>query len=204
MVLVLVIVDDLNVAKQVMKAPGWTNRFPDGHYIFDLSFKKPLGLLFGNGKDWKEARRITMKLLHNLQFFKQNYTESLVSYEAAEFERRLIENMGKNGQGFVTICPPKDTDFGFHSLNVLLHLIMSKRFEYGDPVVEDLLHLFDRSGRLTNIGTTAVDFFPWLRHIPGLTFMDALKRSSDACYNLFRVIMSNAIKTCVECGASRS
>ena len=185
---VRMLLDDLNTAKEIMKAAGWANRFPDGYYVFDICFKKPLGLFFGSGKDWKEARRITIKFLHNLQFFKQDHMESLISYEAAELEQRIVQKIEGSGQGCVTICPPEEIDFRLHTLNVLLHVIVSKRFEHGDPRAENFLKLMDRAHEESHFGTSVLDFVPWLRYIPDLTFMDHWKRASEACFGIFQVL----------------
>ena len=92
-----------------------------------------------------------MRLLHNLQFFKQNHTESLISYEVAELEQHMTEQIEKSGRGCVTVSPTEDIDFQFHALKVLLHVIMihSLPIDYSNAFTLSLM-CFEKS---VSVGT---------------------------------------------------
>ena len=184
-----VLVQDLKTAKEIMSSPDWINRFSPNHYLLDANFKKPLGLIWGGGNDWKQVRKLSSKLLHELDFFKPKYLENFIVYEVSQLEKALKTRIEKNGGYEVTLCP--HNIFEIHTLNIVYQVMMKKRFEHGDPVAEEILASINEGNRQFNVGSSIVDVFPWLRHIPGLTFMDAVKRASDVCYNYFTVSNSN-------------
>ena len=172
-----------------MSSSAWINRVPPNHYLHEGSFKKPLGLLFGNGNDWKEVRKLASKLLHELDFFKPKHLEKFIVYEISQVEKELKTRIEKNGGNEVTLCPHQM--FEIHTLNIVYQVMMKKRFEHGDPVAEEILRTANEANRQFNLGTSIVDVFPWLRHIPGLTFADAAHRAANACYNYFTVSKCN-------------
>ena len=172
-----------------MSSPSWINRVPLNFYTHDASFGKPLGLLIGGDNDWKEARKLTTKLLHQLDFFKPKHLEEFVTHEIAQVEQELRTRIEKSGGKEVTLCPHQM--FEIHALNIVYQVMMKKRFEHGDPVAEEILRTANEANRQFNLGSSILDVFPWLRHIPGLTFMDSVKRASDVCYNYFTVSNGN-------------
>ena len=175
-----------------MSSSAWINRLPQQHYIYDASFERPLGLLAGAGNDWKEARKLTLKLLHQLDFFKPKHFEKFITYEVTQVEQGLRRKMEENGGRELTLCPHQM--FEIHTLNIVYQVIMKKRFEHGDPVAEEILRTLNEANRQFNVGTSIVDVFPWLRHVPGLTFMDSLTKASDVCYDYFRVCHTKAFR----------
>ena len=179
------LITDLKTAKEIMGSAAWINRVPPTYYLNGASFKKPLGLVFGTGNDWKEVRKLASKLLHELDFFKPKHLEKLILYEIAQVEQELKVRIEKSGGCQVSLCP--HTMFEIHTLNIVYQVMMKKRFEHGDPVAEEILRTANEANRQFNAGTSILDVFPWLRRIPGLTFMDAVKRASDVCYSYFTV-----------------
>ena len=168
-----------------MSSSDWINRLSQNHYLYDASFNKPIGLLFSNGSDWKEARKLTLKLLHQLDFFRPKHFEKFITYEVNQVEQGLRKRIEENGGQEVTLCPHQM--FEIHTLNIVYQVIMKKRFEHGDPFAEELLRTLNEANREFNAGSSILDVFPWFRHIPGLTFLDLWKRASIVCYDYFRV-----------------
>ena len=180
----LVQIADLDLAKRLMSSSDWVNKYWDSHYLYTASFHKPIGLLFSNGQHWKEARKLTVKLLHQLDFYKPSRMEEFISFEMAEVEQVLTENISENG-GQVTFSPHQM--FERSALNIVCQVIMGKRFDREDPVAEKILSTANAANRQFNPGCSVLDVIPWLRHVPGLTFIDSFKRASNVVYDYFSV-----------------
>ena len=116
---------NLKTAKNIMSSAAWINRLPPLYYFTDATFGKPIGLLFSNGNDWKEARKLCFKLLHQLDFFRSRHIEGFISFEIAQVENDLQKRIQENGAEELTMCPHQM--FELATLNILYQVIMNKR-----------------------------------------------------------------------------
>ena len=167
-----------------LTSPRWASRFPQNHYLHTTTFDKSIGLLFGNGQRWKEARRVTLKLLHQLDFFRPAKLESFVVPEIVEIVKTLGEKVDcANEAGSTHYFSPHQM-FQVAALNVVCQLVMGRRFHHTDKEAVWILEQLSRS----NLEFTAsLEVFPWLKHFPFLTFLGSHQRGSNILYGFFRV-----------------
>ena len=178
----------MDVCKKVMTCSHWANRFPHNHYMFTTTFDKDIGILFGNGSRWKEARRLTLRLLHQLNFFKPNKMELFIMPEIEE----IVDMLGQKvdpaaGAGAEPYIFSPHQMFEVGTLNVVCQVIMERRFDHSDPQVIHILDEMNRANREFSAAYTILEFFPWLKHIPRLTFLGSAQRFSNLLYDFFRV-----------------
>ncbi|XP_059102935.1 cytochrome P450 2C19-like isoform X1 [Peromyscus eremicus] len=123
-------------------------------------FKKGLGIVFSNGRNWKETRRFSLMTLRNFGMGKRSI-EDRVQEEA----RCLVEELRKtNGS-------PCDPTFilGCAPCNVICSIVFQNRFDYKD---QDFLNLMNNLNENVKIMSS-----PWMQvcnnfpviidHLPG-------------------------------------
>ncbi|XP_017376778.2 cytochrome P450 2C18, partial [Cebus imitator] len=100
---------------------------------------KGLGILFSNGKKWKEIRRFSLMTLRNFGMGKRSI-EDRVQEEA----RCLVEELRK------TSALPCDPTFilGCAPCNVICSVVFHKRFDYKDQRFLNLMEKFNENLRL--------------------------------------------------------
>ncbi|XP_043782848.1 cytochrome P450 2C19-like [Cervus elaphus] len=121
--------------------------------------RKGHGILFSNGKRWKETRRFSLMTLRNLGMGKRSI-EDRVQEEA----RCLVEELRKtNGlpcdPTFILGCAP---------CNVICSIIFQNRFEYKDQFFLDMMKMFNENARILsspwlqvcNTFPVLIDYFP--------------------------------------------
>ncbi|XP_051002427.1 cytochrome P450 2C11 [Acomys russatus] len=132
-----------------------------GRGSFPLSERvnKGLGIIFSNGKKWKEIRRFSIMTLRNLGMGKRSI-EDRVQEEA----RCLVEELRK------TKGAPCDPTFilGCAPCNVICSIIFQKRFDYNEQTFLNLMEKFNENLRLLstpwiqvcNTFPAIIDYFP--------------------------------------------
>ncbi|XP_054584916.1 cytochrome P450 2C27-like isoform X1 [Eptesicus fuscus] len=109
-----------------------------GRGSFPLAEKtnKGFGILFSNGKRWKEIRRFSLMTLRNLGMGKRNI-EDRVQEEA----RCLVEELRK------TNASPCDPTFilGCAPCNVICSIIFQNRFDYKDKFFLNIMERFNEN-----------------------------------------------------------
>ncbi|XP_052028332.1 cytochrome P450 2C11 [Apodemus sylvaticus] len=132
-----------------------------GRGSFPVSEKvnKGLGIIFSNGKKWKEIRRFSIMTLRNFGMGKRSI-EDRVQEEA----RCLVEEL-RSSKG-----APCDPTFilGCAPCNVICSIIFQKRFDYKDPTFLNLMDKFNENFRLLstpwiqvcNTFPAIIDYFP--------------------------------------------
>ncbi|CAG7820993.1 unnamed protein product [Allacma fusca] len=180
-------VNDIQVARKVMSSPDCRDRLPEGHVLYERSFNKPLGILFGNGKNWAVSRDFAVKTLSNLGFGQGTAVEHCIATEMEDILQKIEAIVQQE-------CTFQPHGF-FHvpTLNVLWNLIAGSRFSHNDQKLTELLKYFYKWNRSFNLGATALHAFPWLRHIPKLTEHDAWVNGHLKFSAFFKNIMEERI-----------
>lgn len=173
-----------------MADPEWINRFPLEHFIYETSFNKPLGVVLGCGEYWSHSRKLVMKLLHRCGFYNADKMEGIIQSEWDYLEHRLNELFHSESElfGFSSVDSIQACLHRFtmvHSVNLMLEVLFGFTLEADLPETQQFLKKLINTE--FNLGASVVDMFPWLRHIPGLTYMYTYKKNSDACYEYFKV-----------------
>ncbi|KAM9197493.1 cytochrome P450 2C19-like isoform 2-T2 [Dugong dugon] len=117
-----------------------------GHFPVAERASKNFGVIFSNGKRWKEIRRFSLMTLRNFGMGKRS-TEDRVQEEA----RCLVEALRETKASpcdptFILACAP---------CNVICSIIFQKRFEYTD---QDFLNLIEKVDENTQIVSS-----PWMQ-----------------------------------------
>ncbi|XP_030796822.1 cytochrome P450 2C9 isoform X1 [Rhinopithecus roxellana] len=131
-----------------------------GHSPLADRANRGFGIVFSNGKRWKEIRRFSLMTLRNFGMGKRS-TEDRVQEEA----RCLVEELRK------TKGSPCDPTFilGCAPCNVICSIIFHKRFDYKD---QQFLNLMEKLNENVKIGSTpwiqiCNNFPPFIDYLPG-------------------------------------
>ncbi|KAK2098715.1 hypothetical protein P7K49_024166 [Saguinus oedipus] len=132
-----------------------------GRSIFPVPQRtsKELGIIFSNGKRWKEIRRFSLTTLRNFGMGKRSI-EDRVQQEA----RCLVEELRK------TKASPCDPTFilGCAPCNIICSVVFQNRFDYKDETFLTLMKRFNENARILsspwiqvcNNFPLLVDYFP--------------------------------------------
>ena len=183
-----VAIADMTVAKAIMNDTAWVNRFPYGHFFYDTSYGKAQGLVFSNGEYWRHARKTSLKLLHQCGFFKVGQIQPVIMSEFLQLETKISSKLTKIGAA--DICFHEL--FQPHILNIISRILSGRRFEQAEAEGKRIVKNFSDFNHAFNVGASIVEIFPWLRHIPGLTFVDVMKKT---CYEQYDYIQVSKPKT---------
>ncbi|XP_033081021.1 cytochrome P450 2C9-like isoform X1 [Trachypithecus francoisi] len=131
-----------------------------GHIPLADRASRGFGIVFSNGKRWKEIRRFSLMTLRNFGMGKRSI-EDRVQEEA----RCLVEDLRK------TKGSPCDPTFilGCAPCNVICSIIFHKRFDYKD---QQFLNLMEKLNENVKIGSTpwiqiCNNFPPFIDYLPG-------------------------------------
>ncbi|XP_040847803.1 cytochrome P450 2C14-like isoform X1 [Ochotona curzoniae] len=126
----------------------------------NVKVNKGLGVIFSNGKTWKDTRRFSLMTLRNFGMGKRSIEERV-----QEEARCLVEELRK------TNASPCDPTFilGAAPCNVICSVIFQSRFEYKDQKFLNLMAKFNENFRLANsLSLQMCNMFPILAHfLPG-------------------------------------
>ncbi|XP_055416218.1 cytochrome P450 2C9-like isoform X3 [Bubalus kerabau] len=141
-----------------------------GRGIFPLAERANLvnGILFSNGRTWKEMRRFSLMTLRNFGMGKRSI-EDRVQEEAC----CLVEELRKtNGlpcdPTFILGCAP---------CNVICSIIFQNRFDYKDPVFLDLMERLNEILRILSS--------PWVQEKQNQQFEFTLENLTTTVFDLF-------------------
>ena len=88
------------------------------------------------------------------------------------------------------LCPREMSELA--TLNIVYEVIMNKRFKHRDTVAKQILDTIIAANRDLVLGVGPLELFPWLRCIPGLTYLDLWTKASNTCYDYFKVTYDNS------------
>ncbi|KAJ8246491.1 hypothetical protein GJAV_G00268410 [Gymnothorax javanicus] len=113
------------------------------------------GIVFTNGKSWREIRRFSISSLRDFGMGKRGGEETIINES-----RHLIEVFEKfKGEPFDTSQPLIHA-----AANTISALMYGSRFDYTDPAVRKLVDLVQENTRM--VGSPEIqlyNMFPWLR-----------------------------------------
>ena len=176
--------EDLAVSKKVMTSNLWSDRVYQNFYTGVISFGKNIGILFANGEDWRESRKVTLKLLHQLNFFNNANIEERFAQECLKITenlgRKILENSGefKFSPNHMYILP---------TLNIICEFIMGQRFESDDPLGQRVLTLLHECNKEFKVCYGILDAFPFLKNWPKLTYLGVIQKLCDLLYEIVQV-----------------
>ncbi|XP_011787366.1 PREDICTED: cytochrome P450 2C9-like [Colobus angolensis palliatus] len=127
--------------------------------LFERANRK-FGIIFSNGKRWKEIRRFSLMTLRNFGMGKRSI-EDRVQEEA----RCLVEELRK------TNASPCDPTFilGCAPCNVICSIIFHKRFDYKDQQFLNLMEKFNENVKILSSPWIQIcnNFSPIIDYLPG-------------------------------------
>ena len=174
-----------------MSSSLWPDRVSLNHYMHRSTFDKPLGLLFGSG-EWREkSSRLTVKLLHQFEFFKPQKMEGLISFEMSEIEGDLANRIDEAG-GKLIFSP--HTMFEVGTMNIVCQILFGRRYSSRDPKVLELLDKMNTANRGFSLGYTMLEVIPWLKYFPRLCWIHSIGVCSDMVYRICSVGNKNNLE----------
>uniref|UniRef100_G1RRD4 Cytochrome P450 family 2 subfamily C member 19 n=1 Tax=Nomascus leucogenys TaxID=61853 RepID=G1RRD4_NOMLE len=131
-----------------------------GHFPLAERANRGFGIVFSNGKRWKEIRRFSLMTLRNFGMGKRSI-EDRVQEEA----RCLVEELRK------TKASPCDPTFilGCAPCNVICSIIFQKRFDYKDQQFLNLMEKLNENVRIVSTPWIQIcnNFPPIIDYFPG-------------------------------------
>ncbi|XP_011787364.1 PREDICTED: cytochrome P450 2C9-like isoform X1 [Colobus angolensis palliatus] len=131
-----------------------------GHFPLADRANRGFGIVFSNGKRWKEIRRFSLMTLRNFGMGKRSI-EDRVQEEA----RCLVEELRK------TNASPCDPTFilGCAPCNVICSIIFHKRFDYKDQQFLNLMEKFNENVKILSSPWIQIcnNFSPIIDYLPG-------------------------------------
>ena len=176
----------MTLAKKIAAAPNWATRFKDDHFMSTYATSnQPVGLVWGNGENWRVNRTFISKMLTELEFYNLANLQALVRIEVDGIIKKLGAIVDEGGsKGYGTFAPRHF--YQLASANVMFQTMFGRRFDPNDEQMSKVLELLNTVSRETNLGGTVLELFPWIRHIPGvkyvpgLGFLDKFRHFSEA------------------------
>uniref|UniRef100_A0A8D1I0C2 unspecific monooxygenase n=1 Tax=Sus scrofa TaxID=9823 RepID=A0A8D1I0C2_PIG len=117
-----------------------------GHFPVAEKTHKGLGIIFSNGKKWKEIRRFSLMTLRNLGMGKRSIEDRIQEEACCLVEELRKTNASPCDPTFILDCAP---------CNVICSIIFQNRFDYTD---QDFLTLLEKFHENLNILSS-----PWIQ-----------------------------------------
>ncbi|XP_020929679.1 cytochrome P450 2C42 [Sus scrofa] len=154
-----VVLHGYEVMKEALIAAGeeFSGR---GHFPMAERVNKGHGIIFSNGKIWKETRRFSLMTLRNLGVGKRSIEEHIQEEARCLVEELRRTNASPCDPTFLLSCAP---------CNVICSIIFRNRFDYTDPNFLTFLGKFNENFRILNsLWIQACNNFPALiDYLPG-------------------------------------
>ena len=185
----VMLLSDLKLTKQVFTSSTWIKRFPDSamHYMYKLSFNKPIGILFGNGQHWKESRRILVKLFKEHKLLDQAYLEDLYSSEIRPFLLELHRRIEQNGNNEPSAIFSPRHSFDNQVMNVIFKILFGRRLNDEETKEGGLLDQMNHANSNLTALLSSLEYFPFLENFPKLTWLGSVMKLCDTIYDIAAV-----------------
>ena len=139
----------------------------------------------GNGQHWKESRKIVVKLLRDHNLLDQYHLGDLYSTEIRPVLQDLHQNIEQSGEGSVIFSPRHM--FVVPVMNVSFKNLfgrgLSEEEKAEGGLVDQIIHVNSTFSLLFS----SVEFFPFLRYFPNLTFLGPIIKCCDKIYDTSQV-----------------
>ena len=193
MSIAFIIIGELALGKKIAAAPTWAYRFKNDHFMSTYATSnQPVGIVWGNGENYRANRTFVTKMLTDLEFYSLANLQALVQIEVKEINKQLGEIVVQGGAaGYGTFAPRHF--YQLASANVMFQTMFGRRFDPDDEEMSKVLEVLNIVTREANLGGTVLELFPWARHIPGikyipgLTFLDKFKQFSEVFSQFIQV-----------------
>ncbi|GFN93735.1 cytochrome p450 [Plakobranchus ocellatus] len=128
------------------------------------------GVVNSSGDVWQEHRVFLLNNMKELGIGKTKFEANVID-EVGPF---LEELHATKGADF-------DSEYCIQTAvcNIICSISFGQRFDYNDPDLTEILHIFDKNMRL-NGSTALVNFFPFLEYVPGDPFKCSLSLENVA------------------------
>lgn len=123
---------------------------PNDAGVLDRSFNKVLGVFFGEGEQWIESRRFTLR---HLRGFGKEETENMMKEEFDIFSSTIKDGSIIQGNGL----------FSFPAVNVIWRILSNKRLSLEDKKANAFLQNLTKMFRLGDATGGIVAIFPFIR-----------------------------------------
>ncbi|CAL8259989.1 unnamed protein product [Merluccius merluccius] len=115
-------------------------------------------ILVDYGVQWKEHRRFALTTLRNFGLGKQSMEERILA-EVKHLMEPLEESVGG------TLNP--QVLFHNGSSNIICQVLFGKRFDYNDPFIKEIVHLYTENAKIANGPWSMLyDTIPMIRRLP--------------------------------------
>ncbi|XP_048194576.1 cytochrome P450 2C18-like isoform X7 [Perognathus longimembris pacificus] len=133
-----------------------------GRSIFPVMERsnKSCGIVFSNGKKWKEMRRFSLTTLRNFGMGKRSIEERVQEEACCLVEELRRTNGSPCDPTFILGCAP---------CNVICSIVFQHRFDYKDQIFLNLMEKFNENFRILNSSWMQIySAFPdIMKHLPG-------------------------------------
>ncbi|KAK6997634.1 cytochrome P450 2J3 [Biomphalaria glabrata] len=179
---IMVVINGYDLIKEIFvkRADEFSDRAP---FFLDKATGMPCkGIVFANGKTWKEQRATALSILRNLGMGKDTLAQ-IIQDEVGHFMQLLAQLEGR---------PTKmRINMNMGIANIICSFLLGRRFEYDDPTFQKLMQLLRYIVGNTSKGEI-VSVFPILSLLPGDQFHS--KRLAASSKAVIEIIVEKFIR----------
>jgi len=180
-----IIVSSAEYAREMLCREEFVDRFADG-WMLDRQFGQQIGIIFNNGKPYREIKHFTVKNLKDFGFGKKQNMETAVQDELTDFLHYFQHTTLKEGPLTIKM----EHMFTLPVLNILWIMVAGLRFSYDDEKLHSLIKIVEEISKTHDIGGNILMAFPCLRFLfPELTGHAHQLRLYGKLHQFFRDIM---------------
>ena len=153
-----------------------------------MSFNKAIGILFGNGRHWKESRRVVVKLLRQHNFLDQSHLQDLYSGDVRPLLQSLHAQIDQQS-GSAIFSPSRL--FNVPVMNVIFKLLFGRGLNEEERGKGGLLDQMHRCNSNFTVALSSLEYFPFLKYLPQFTFLGPAMKCCNVIYDIARVRAGN-------------
>jgi len=184
-----IIVSSAEYAREMHCREEFVDRFADG-WMLDRQFGQQLGLIFNNGRPYREIKHFTVKNLKDFGFGKKQNMETAVEDELLDFLHYFDDGILHGKPNTIKM----EHLFTLPVLNILWIMVAGTRFSYDDDKLHRLIRTVDEITKTHDIGGNILMAFPYLRFLfPEATGHAHQLRLYAKLHEFFRDIMQSRL-----------
>lgn len=187
-------VRDLEVAKKILNSSSWPDRVTSNYFMHLIAYNKPLGLIFGCGETYRKTKKLAVRLLHQLDFFKTDKIEKFSSLEISELCDKLEKKIVEKGANNSLVVKPHKL-FQAHALSIIWQVIVGTRFDSKNPILNNFLKMVMDGAKKYTSGHTGSDAkSPLVRFFNRIRCFHLAYVSHMETYSIFKVVIGVIIE----------